>query len=97
MTEDLREFFRRRQIWAPVQGAGVTLLGFVIAFALPIKIEPIVFGVTCGLAFFIVEMTRLGWRVIGEAYGEVQRREDEEWNRAVNADVGNEDATSPSN
>jgi len=95
MSDDLREFFRQRQLWAPVQGAGVYLLGYVIAFALPLNIDPLVFGVTCGLAFSIVEMTRMGWRAIDEALQQQRQREDEEWNLAVNAGIGNGDTSNP--
>jgi hypothetical protein len=91
MSDDLRGFLRQRQIWAPIQGAGVTLLGYAIAFLLPINVDVLVFGVTCGLAFFIVEMTRMGWRAIDDTLQQQRRREDEEWNRAVTAGIANED------
>jgi hypothetical protein len=97
MSDDLREFFRQRQIWAPLQGAGVMLLGYAIAFVLPINVDVLVFGVTCGLAFFVVEMTRTGWRTIDDFVQQQRRREDEEWNRAVNAGIANADSLRGSN
>jgi hypothetical protein len=97
MSDDLREFFRKCQRWAPGLGLAAYLVGLLAALVLPLGVEPLALGVACGMAFMIAGGAYMGYRAIDDANRQQQSREDEEWCRAVNAGVRDPDAKSESN
>ena len=95
--EDFLDYARRRQNRAPLEAGGAFLFGFAVAAILPINVEPIEFGMAVGLAVAIVEIAHLGWRAMADSLQKLRQREDDEWNRAVNAGFGNSKAPPGSN
>lgn len=95
--DDIDRWARLSKTWGPVATGGAFLFGYGIALTLPVNIEPPILGGSCGLAVMIAGLTTFWWKGFRDVLWTIRQREDDEWNRLVNADRRNPDGASESN